>query len=255
VVDERTLLCEDCGYDLSGLALDADCSECGRPVRASHPASRPGSPWQISPGLSGWLSTNLAVVRSPRALMARLRIEWAGATKLAIANCLLAGALLVAPWVGTLAGDPARASRADGGLFHLFTLSWVFAAQAVAVGLGLLILTFGEYLGIRFIASRRQWRLIRPAAWQVCCHATIGWCFAAIGPAAGLGLVYLMRDVLKLPLGRLIDLRPWVPGLGFTSLGQVLTLLLPAACFIAGLFVYELLVHLGVRANRYAARL
>jgi hypothetical protein len=253
VVDERTILCESCGYDLTGLEPSVACPECGRSVSRSLPESRTGSPWQRRPGLWSWWLTNLAVVRSPRDTMGRLRIESARSTPLAALNCVLAGAILVAPWLGTPAGDPARAARGGSDLQVAFTYAWVFAAQTAAVGALLLCLTWCEYAGIRFIAARRGWRLTRAGGWQVCCHATVGWLAMALAPLAGLAILHVLTSVLRLPLGGAIDLRRF--GFPPTTWGDVLTIAIPASLVLVGLFAYELLVHLGVRSNRYAARL
>lgn len=172
---------------------------------------------------------------------------------LAAINCTLAAAVLVAPWIGTLAGDPARAVRGESVPMQLFTFAWVFLAQVAAVAFILLVLTWCEYLGIRFIAARRKWRLTKAAAWQVCCHATIGWVAAALAPLLALAILYTLRIILNLPMGSVIDLRRY--GLGFTSIGGMLAVGLPMAFALLGLFAYELLVHLGVRANKYAASL
>ena len=258
MVDERTILCESCGYDLTGLEPSGTCPECSRPVQRSLPESRPGSPWQRRPGLSSWWLTNQAVIRSPRDAMAGLRIESVRATSLATLNCLVAGAILVAPWLGIPAFDPARAavSRDQGGVGDAaaaFTFVWVFVAQTAAVGAVLLGLTWGEYAGIRFIAARRGWRLTRAGAWQVCCHATVGWLAVALAPLIGLAVLHVLKSVLRLPLGGTIDLRRF--GLPPTTWGDLLTLAIPTGLALVGLFAYELLVHLGVRSNRHAARL
>jgi hypothetical protein len=185
--------------------------------------------------------------------MARLRIDSSRSTVLAALNCVMAGAILVAPWLGTPAGDPARAARGGSDLQVAFTYAWVFAAQTAAVGAVLLCLTWCEYAGIRFIAARRGWRLTRAGAWQVCCHATVGWLAVALAPLAGLAILHVLTSVLRLPLGGAIDLRRF--GLPPTTWGDVLTIAIPAVLALVGLFAYELLVHLGVRSNRYAARL
>ena len=185
--------------------------------------------------------------------MAGLRIDPRTSTLLATLNCLVAGAILVAPWLGTPAGDPARAARGGSDLHVAFTYLWVFAAQTAAVGALLLGLTWCEYAGIRFIAARRGWRLTKAGAWQVCCHATVGWLAMTLAPLTGLAILHVLTSVLRLPLGGVIDLRRF--GLTSTTWGDVLTIALPTALLLVGLFIYELLVHLGVRVNRYAARL
>ncbi len=252
-MDEHAPLCEQCGYDIAGLETTGACPECGRPIRRSLALSRTGSLWQQAPSFTSWWRTNLAVVMRPREVFASLRVEMPRSNSLAVINCVLAAAVLVAPWIGTLAGDPARAARGESAALQAFTFAWVFVAQVAAVAFILLLLTWCEYLGIRFISARRKWRLTRAAAWQVCCHATIGWVAATLAPLIALAIIYTLRIVLNLPMGSVIDLRKY--GIGYTSVGGMLAVALPIVFVVLGLFVYELLVHLGVRANRFAASL
>ena len=252
-MDEHAPLCEQCGYDIAGLETTGACPECGRPIVRSLAPSRSGSLWQQSPGFSSWWRTNLAVATRPRAVFSSLRVEMPRSSSLALINCTLAAAVLVAPWVGTLVGDPARAVRGESAALQAFTVAWVFVAQVAAVAFILLMLTWCEYLGIRFIAARRRWRLTRAAAWQVCCHSTIGWVAATLAPLIALAIIYTLRIIVNLPMGSVIDLRRY--GLGYTSVGGMLAVALPIVFVVLGLFLYELLVHLGVRANRFAASL
>ncbi|MBL9001088.1 MAG: hypothetical protein JNK25_08125 [Phycisphaerae bacterium] len=253
MMDETTPLCEECGYDLTGLMPEGACPECGRPVARSLPESRPGSPWQFSPGSVSWLRTNLAVLRGPAELFASVRIDPRGGASLLVLNVLLAALLLAAPWTGTLIGDPIRGGRGGGPMRELLTFGWVFPAQVLGIAAFLVLLTMIEFAGIRFIAARRKWRLTRAGAWQVCCHASVGWIILGVAPLAGLALVYTLGVLLRVPLGRTFTI-PATPGWR-TSLGTVLGISLPIAGLVIGLLVYELLVHIGVRKCRYAATL
>jgi hypothetical protein len=246
-------MCEDCGYVLEGLPPGGACSECGRAIASSAPEYREGSAWQKRTGPREWWATNVAALRRPTALFSAIRIERGAGTGLLLINVAVAAVIIVAPWTGTLIGDPVRSSRGGGPLRELLTFGWVFPAQVAVVAAILLILTWIEYQGIRFFAARRGWRLTRVGAWQVCCHASVGWIVLGVAPLLAMALVYTVGTLLQVPLGRSLSV-PSVPALR-TSIGTAMSIGLPLLGVAAGLFVYEWLVHQGVRRCRYAATL
>jgi hypothetical protein len=182
-----------------------------------------------------------------------VRVERKTGTTLLLANASAAGIVLIAPWSGTLIGDPIRSSRGGGPAMEFFTFGWVFPLQAAAVAACLVLLTGLEYAGIRFIAARRGWRLTRAGAWQVCCHASVGWIVMAMAPLVALAVVYTVGTLFQAPLGRQVSV-PSASGVR-ASVGTVLGVGLPVLALFGGLFVYEWLVHVGVRRCRYAASL
>ncbi len=171
-------------------------------------------------------------------------------------NTLLAGIVLVAPWTGTLVGDPSRTVRLSGLSSpgqELLTFTLMFPLQALAVMGVLMLLTALEYLGIRFIAERRNWRLTKEAAWQVCCHASVGWIVLSLMPLLALAVMYILNIAAGGVFSRVMDLSR--VGLGRVSLGTLIGGTLPVVGLILGLVAFEYLVHLGVRTCKYAATL
>lgn len=251
-MDDDAPLCEDCGYDLAGLAQDHVCPECGRAVAASYPASRPGSAWQRAPGLFAWLRTLWRVLRHPNAAFSEVRIA-AGEHGLLIVNMLLAGAAIVAPWWGVFVGDPARGTQRVDTLATAARLTLVGVVQVGVAAAVLYLLTSIEYLGIRFITRRRGWRLTRAGAMQVCAHASFGWLFCG-----GLAMLFLagMFSVLRLfgvAPGGTLDLAPALPVR--VDWSQIVGVGGPVLAYALGLLIFETLVYRGVRACKYAATL
>ncbi len=235
------LLCESCGYTLDGLPSDGACPECGRAIVLSSPARRSGSPWQATRTVRSWVATNYLILRRPAVLFDRLRVDRTHRNSLLLVNLLLAGGLLAAPWVGTLIGDPARHARGSAFLERngLFTVS--LAGGSLALGSILLGLTAIEAMGVRFFGRRRGWRITPDIAWQVCAHASVGWVVAAI--------LTLLSLVVWLNLSY-FGLSGWMTrGGGWSDLSMAAV---PAAGFLAGMLVFEILVYRGILRCRYA---
>jgi hypothetical protein len=235
---EPALLCESCGYPIHGLPETGNCPECGRAIASSLPSARTGSAWQRRPGLTSLLTTGIDTLRRPRATFDSLIIEFRCGSPLLAAYLLLAGLAVVAPWYGTLIGDPARSAR----LAHrneLLTALWAVPLQVLAVAALLLALTLIEWLGVQFWSRRRGLRLLPAAAWQICAHASIGWVLMA-------GL--MMTGMLVWPLAQAL-------GLGFLvahTIGSAILFVPPGLGILAGLLVFETLVYTGVQRCRFA---
>lgn len=236
-----TLLCESCGYTISGLPTTANCSECGRPVASSLPESRPGSPWQQRPGIRSLLKTDYLVLRHPLSLFSSIRIHPRRAPLLLAIHLLIAAVFLVAPFTGTLIDDPIRSARSGRSADVLLTALIVVPLQVLAVAALLLVLTAIEWAGIQFYTNRKGGRLTPAAATQICAHASVGW--VATAAALHLGLVVWL-NVSYFGLSTRISSSPAVANLApFVVVG---------ALAFAGLLVFELLVYAGVRRNRFS---
>jgi hypothetical protein len=253
-VDSHALLCETCGYSLVGLAGDGACPECGRLIATSRPEARPGSAWQRGAGLFALLKTNWAVLRSPRSEFSRIRIEPRTGTGLLVINTLATAAFFIDPWVGVIVGDPARGARLAGGAAGWAMVGAVWIAETMLAAAVLWLLTWIEYRGIRFFSRRRGWRLTPEGAWQVCCHASVGWLMLGVLPMLTLAAFQALTRVFHLgpPRGGL--LLGWGPfsGMSWSEVTYGAGLLV---ALVAGMLVFEVLVYVGVRQCRYAATL
>src|SRR5437773_1338932 len=62
VPDANALLCETCGYTLTGLPEDRLCPECGAALAESAPDLRRPAPWEAHATFTTFLQTTFAVV-------------------------------------------------------------------------------------------------------------------------------------------------------------------------------------------------
>ncbi len=225
--DEFTLLCESCGYPLTGLATAGRCPECGQPIAESVPERRPGSAWQRQPSLRSWLATNADAIRRPVVSFRAMRVETERSGLLFVVN-ITAASLVVALGVSY-------------GLFWDDWLSGCFAALLVAfvVWIVLAVLTLIEYGGVQFFGSRSRWRVTPSVAWSVCAHSTVGWLVGAIGG----GLAFALWT-WRINLDRLLPLAI-----------EFALLILIAAGPMSGLIIFETLVYIGIRRCRFANRI
>lgn len=249
-MDETTPLCESCGYDLSASARHGSCPECGAPVASSLPGARIGSPWQQRRSLLSWGLTNLGSLFRPTHRFRTLRISSTGAATLLTGNLLLAGAVIADPWVGATTIDPARSVRDFSNPRELALYAAAWLAWSLLVALILLALTIVEYLGVRFFAARKGWRLTRAAALQVCAHASIGWSLCGVLAIAAMVVPQILIRYFHLALDHRWNLRPTFACT--LDLQTILLVVLPSAGYLAGLLSFEWLVFRGVRACRFA---
>jgi hypothetical protein len=231
------LLCESCGYPVDDLPRSGQCPECGRSVASSLPEARTGSPWQQRPSLRTFISTNVAALRRPGPLFESLLIEFRRGTGLLVLNLLIAAVGFVAPWYGTLIGDPTRRARLAHRHEYL-TAAWVIPLQILIVAVLLTFLTLIEWAGVQYYARRRKQRLYAAAAWQVCAHASIGWVLSA-------GFTFLAFLLWS-------GISDMVSGTG--QFGRWLLVGVPGLGAFAGFMAFESLVYLGVRRCRFANR-
>jgi hypothetical protein len=224
------LLCESCGYPLVGASEAAACPECGTGVRASLPASRPGSAWQRGErfGLARTLST---FVFEPGAGYRLVTIESRRSRRLLVVTTGIAGVLAASPWLA-LAALQIVTSIAWRAVWQ--TLGW-WVVGGVGMWILMLVGSWIEGLGIRFFGGRRGWRISREVSAAVRGHAAVGWVGGGV-VAAGfsvLGLLLALSDGDGMVVA--------ITGVIGVGLGALL-----------GLLWFEILVYTGVRVCRFA---
>lgn len=236
IVSESTLLCESCGYVLEGLSFQGNCPECGAPIAHSLPERRVGSEWQKRASLRAWLRTSWSALTRPRLLFSTVVIDAASAERLLRIN-LWAAALAIGLTYINLIGY-VRSSHVLAALGASLLL--VALASALAYGV-LWVLTRIEFGGIQFFGARRSWRINEGVASVICAHAAVGWVLGALGMLCisfFWGTHWAPTASWSTRSTTLVHYTVWVPSI--------------AAVFLAGLFVFEILVYIGVRECRYA---
>lgn len=253
-MDTRALLCEDCGYPLDGLDHESACPECGRSIARSLPQGRPGSAWQGRPGFFSWIRTNWEVLRHPGDAFSRVRIEPRSGTGLLALNTLVTAACFIDPWVGVVIGDPARNARLHGGVAGWVIVGFMWVAETLVAAAVLWALTWVEFVGVQFFSRRRGWRLTPEGAWQVCCHASVGWLLLGILPMLTLATFQALVRLFHVgpPSGSIGGGWGNASGMSWSELVYGAGVLVSTA---AGVFAFEILVYLGVRKCRFAATL
>ena len=94
IPDESALLCEGCGYTLSGLPVDSMCPECGKPIPESAPELRNASAWEQR---NQWLRTTLMVLFQPARFYRTLATRATGgaAWEFAMSHWIISSILLL----------------------------------------------------------------------------------------------------------------------------------------------------------------
>jgi hypothetical protein len=247
--DPASLLCEGCGYVIEGLPEGGRCPECGRAVRDSVPERRTGSPWQLAPGVHGWVHTAAILGRAPGTFFDRVSVESERSGALLSVNCALATVALLPVAVTRVVGSwPTREPIRDmlstvrpssPGAVVFAGVTWFVVAAALA-WCGLRFLSWIEKRGLLMFSKRRGWRTTPSVAAAVCGHASYGWLAAAILALGGWVFARTSAWVW-------IVQRPWMQGTpGEIAWAPVI------AGFFVGMLVFETLVYVGFRRMRFA---
>ncbi|MBL0869266.1 MAG: hypothetical protein IBJ18_01680 [Phycisphaerales bacterium] len=242
------LLCERCGYVLSGLPVEATCPECGKAIAESLPSVRTLA-YEPKRGM-GWVRVAVRMVRSPLAGYETVTIDVARARGFAMRSFavvgVMAGLAALMPWVYEVRARGVDAGGVLTGLLNQALRVSLLVMLGAFVLLWLVMLI--ERAGSRMIGLTHRWRITSEVAYCVCAYASVGW---IIGGLAALvwSVVYACRS---LPVGSTVT----------TAAGAVVTrprgddslvlLLGVPVVFLIGLFGYELLVYIGLRRCKFA---
>lgn len=250
-VNEFTLLCEGCGYEIEGLDHESACPECGRAVALSLPERRAGSPWQRENSRRAYIRTCVLVLGRPRSCWDELLIGRDDDLELLAWNVLLGSGAMVFG-VGTMLGvfvltemsgvtDPGLGELA-GLVLVIMTGVLLAMVGSVPLAFALFALTAIESAGIRTFGRVRNRRITRAVATTIVSHASIGWLvggvLAGLGVWVGTGLSVWARET------------NWAK----YQLMFLMPVVLPIAGMLVGMLLFETLTWLGVMRLKYANR-
>ncbi|MEO0484011.1 MAG: hypothetical protein AAF138_10360 [Planctomycetota bacterium] len=240
--DPDALLCESCGYVLSGLDVAGACPECGRSIESSLPDRRPGPRVLDEPSFRNWLGYARGAIFGGAADRTSIRIDESSARRLLTLNVRLAAAAPALGLVGWLVAQLMVHPAGELARDRVFQLGVIVGLPVCVLALApmLRLLTWIERRGIMLFGRRHGWRVTREVALSVCAHASIGWVvatsLATLGVFVGMALAGARTPI---SWRSYID---WAP------------MALPVLAFGVGMICFELMVFLGVRACRYANR-
>ena len=238
--DEYTLLCERCGYVIEGLATDANCPECGRPIEDSLPERRPGTAYQNNPSFANAWGTSLRTLLHPIMTLDEIRYDYdpGDDNAMGIWHAVLTGTLITASimlygvlWLyERLQSDIAVWAML---LILIAGVGVVFLAVYI-IAIAIRALTVTEATGLRIISSRRGFRITPRIATLVTAHGSVGWTAGAL-----LGLhAFVGLDLA----GTLTDTPPL----------QHAAWIALAASMLIGFLFFETFAWLGLRRLKYA---
>lgn len=213
----HVLLCEQCGYEIHGLAHASNCPECGLAIAESLPTSRPGSPWQHDERVGAALRTTWWVLTNPVESFDRIRIDAQSSARLRETLVLFSAVLIsTAVCIQILRTIMWRSWLQS--IIAVSLLVLILILLIPLLGLFLRVLCWIEYRGIRLFGRLHGWRIDHDVATSVIAHASAGW---------------LLGGVLVL-------------------LGSVFPIHVELGAFFLGLLAFETLVYVGVRRCKFA---
>lgn len=231
------LLCERCGYVLSGLSEQGACPECGKAIAESLP-SRRTLVYDPKRG-AGWLTIAKAMVRSPLRAYSTMKVDVARAKGFADRSFHIVGGLTGIAAMALWFDIPRRRFTPSIDEVIISAVASLLAGLVVTIGTFALLwlVTLIERLGSRNIGRWHRWHITREVAYCVCAYASVGWLLGVLALLAWT-VLYVIQTFSAAGTG------PRVDG-AFSLLGAPVS-------FLIGLFGYELLVYIGLRRCKFA---
>lgn len=159
VPDESVLLCEGCGYVVSGLPIGGNCPECGKPIAESVGTQRQITEYEQNPGWRSFWQTTRRLLARPTEFYQTLqtRTSTDAAIRFAHVHRIIAAVLFAAAATGhfeAVYADTSTQSAAQTWLFGgLLWLAMSILAFALLVGINALAIWLSviesRYWGMR----------------------------------------------------------------------------------------------------------
>lgn len=253
--DEYTLLCEQCGYVVEGLATKGACPECGKPIVESLPERRVGTAWQREPSAANLLRTWAMSLLHPVRTLDVLAERPAADTRLRRWTLLAAAFLLSIGYWQYGAVDMVREKPLSALFLVVFVLICTLAVWPVLLGL-----TLVETWGLGVIAKTRGFRVPLDSRRAITAHGSVGWLLAGAAAClvtAGIDVLWTVFTGPDVPIGSSISPSAMVdtfaankPPSWLIWFGIVTRVL----CVLAGFLFFETFAWLGLRRLKYANR-
>jgi len=154
---ESDLLCESCGYTLNGLPDDANCPECGTPLRDSAQSKRQVPAWERDRSIWNFLATSAEVTFRPTRFYQTLatRRDVGPARQFANIHWIITSILFGAAAYGHLAWYVGIGGNWAG----ITRVHWTFFIMLVLLTFGILRIT--TYIAARLTNWEASYRGLR----------------------------------------------------------------------------------------------
>ena len=241
------LLCERCGYVVSGLDGEGACPECGALIAESQPRMREGSAYQQRRGWWRLVKTGVGTLVRTKGMFERLRIDeksgmslmWRvvlGSTALPLMVLLLSNLTIFIKNIEYVSAGEV------GMFFVVFGIVW-----GVVVIVGVVYATLAVPR-IKYVARMRGMRMDNAIAWTIVGQASIG---LAIFP-----LSFVVVECLQIPVMLFAEFSGNydVYSAGWYMVLSTVTMVMVWVSLVLAFVEFEILLSMGTRRLRYRNR-
>ncbi len=237
--DQYTLLCESCGYILEGLDQSLPCPECAKPITESLPERRVGTHIQCQDASLNSLKTWWMTFRHPLKTLDIMRFNLNDHEGIALINITLSTTVpVLALFVCSAFISSEDIAIALIAIFLLLPMLWAT----------LMFLTAVEAMGLRFLGSRKGFRVTHSISNNIVAHGSVGWVIGGLGSSIGILFIFAPYIITV----RIFDMHERTRHNQFLrDLESTGIWLIPISILLGFLF-FEIFAYKGLRRCKYA---